>query len=173
MLSIFAFSSGVCLISTLMFALIPALQTSKLDIAGALKAESGTSFGNRAKSRMRSAMVLVQVALSFILVVGGALLVQSLFSDCGQPIPVFPRTIWSPQLLIWREPAMTAHAHSAFAMILWTASRPYPEWNLFHSLKSDHSATRVIFQAPLPWTDMYRPRMKGRPWNTTRSDPVF
>lgn len=73
-----AFSCGVCLISTLMFALIPALQTSKLDIAGALKSESGTSFGNRAKSRMRSAMVLVQVALSFILVVGGALLVQSL-----------------------------------------------------------------------------------------------
>lgn len=75
---VIAFSGGVCLISTLMFALIPALQTSKLDIAGALKAESGTSFGNRAKSRMRSAMILVQVALSFILVVGGALLVQSL-----------------------------------------------------------------------------------------------
>ena len=75
---VIAFSGGVCLISTLMFALIPALQTSKLDIAGALKAESGTSFGNRAKSRMRSAMVLVQVALSFILIVGGALLVQSL-----------------------------------------------------------------------------------------------
>jgi len=73
-----AFSGGVCLISTLMFALIPALQTSKLDIAGALKAESGTSFGNRTKSRMRSAMVIVQIALSFIVVVGGALLVQSL-----------------------------------------------------------------------------------------------
>jgi putative ABC transport system permease protein len=73
-----AFSGGVCLISTLIFGLIPAFQTSKLDIAGALKAESGTSFGNRAKSRIRSAMVLVQVALSFILVVGGALLVQSL-----------------------------------------------------------------------------------------------
>ena len=73
-----AFSGGVCLVSTLMFALIPALQSSKLDIAGALKAESATSFGNRAKSRIRSAMVLVQVALSFILVVGGVLLVQSL-----------------------------------------------------------------------------------------------
>jgi predicted permease len=75
---VIAFSCGVCVISTLMFGLIPALQTSKLNIAGALKAESGTSFGNRGKSRMRSAMVLVQVALSFILVVGGALLVQSL-----------------------------------------------------------------------------------------------
>jgi predicted permease len=73
-----AFSGAVCLASTLMFALIPALQTSKLDIAGALKAESTTSFGNRGKSRIRSAMVLAQVALSFILVVGGALLVQSL-----------------------------------------------------------------------------------------------
>lgn len=75
---VLAFSGGVCLVSTLMFALIPALQTSKLDIAGALKAESSTSFGNRTKSRIRSSMVLVQVALSFILVVGGALLMQSL-----------------------------------------------------------------------------------------------
>ena len=75
---VIVFCCGVCLVSTLMFGLIPALQTTKTDIAGALKAESGTSFGNRGKSRMRSAMVLVQVALSFILVVGGALLVQSL-----------------------------------------------------------------------------------------------
>jgi putative ABC transport system permease protein len=75
---VLAFSAGVCVVSTLIFALVPALQTSKLDIAGALKTESSTSFGNRAKSRIRSAMVLVQVALSFILVVGGALLVQSL-----------------------------------------------------------------------------------------------
>lgn len=73
-----AFSAGVCMVSTLMFALIPAFQTSKVDIAGALKAESATSFGSRAKSRVRSAMVLLQVALSFILVAGGALLVQSL-----------------------------------------------------------------------------------------------
>ena len=75
---VMAFSAGVCLVSTLMFALIPALQTSKLDIAGALKAESSTSFGSRTKSRFRSALVLAQVALSFILLVGGTLLVQSL-----------------------------------------------------------------------------------------------
>ena len=75
---VLAFSAGVCLVSTLMFALVPALQTTNLDIAGALKAESGTSSGSRAKSRLRSTMVLVQVSLSFILLVGGALLMQSL-----------------------------------------------------------------------------------------------
>ena len=75
---VLAFSAGVCLVSTLIFALVPALQTTTLDIAGALKAESGTSSGSRAKSRLRSTMVLVQVSLSFILLVGGALLMQSL-----------------------------------------------------------------------------------------------
>ena len=75
---VLAFSAGVCLVSTLIFALVPALQTTNLDIAGALKAESGTSSGSRAKSRLRSTMVLVQVSLTFILLVGGALLMQSL-----------------------------------------------------------------------------------------------
>jgi predicted permease len=75
---VLAFSATVCLVSTLMFALVPALQTRNLDIAGALKAESGTSSGSRAKSRMRSTMVLVQLSLSFVLLVGGALLIQSL-----------------------------------------------------------------------------------------------
>ena len=72
------FCVGICLISTVMFALVPAFQTSKIDLAGALKAESTASVGGRGKSRFRSAMVLVQVSLSFVLLVGGALLVESL-----------------------------------------------------------------------------------------------
>jgi predicted permease len=75
---VFAFSAAVCVVSTLVFALVPAVQTSHLNIAGALKTESVTSSGSRAKSRLRSSMVLVQVSLSFILLVGGALLMQSL-----------------------------------------------------------------------------------------------
>jgi macrolide transport system ATP-binding/permease protein len=75
---VLVFSLGICLISTLMFALIPAFQTSKIDLAGALKSDSGTSFGGRGKSQVRSALVLLQVSLSFILLVGGSLLMQSL-----------------------------------------------------------------------------------------------
>lgn len=75
---VLAFSVGVCVVSTLMFALVPALQTRRLDIAGALKAESATSFGSREKLRVRSTMVLIQIALSFVLLVGGTLLMRSL-----------------------------------------------------------------------------------------------
>lgn len=71
-------SIGICLISTLMFGLVPAFQTSKIDIAGALKAESGGSSGTRKKTWMRSLMAGGQVSASFVLLVGGVLLFQSL-----------------------------------------------------------------------------------------------
>jgi macrolide transport system ATP-binding/permease protein len=75
---VLALSAAVSLASTLFFGLIPALQTSNIDLAGSLKSESGAVFGGRGKSRLRSALVLVQVSLSFILLVGAVLLLESL-----------------------------------------------------------------------------------------------
>ncbi len=75
---VFAFSAGVCLISTLLFGLVPAIQSSKVNLVSSLKSESGSIFGARGKSRVRSSLVLVQLSLSFVLLVGGVLLVRSL-----------------------------------------------------------------------------------------------
>lgn len=73
-----ALSAGLCLIVTLMVGLIPAWQTRDLDLAGALKAESSTLAGVRGRAGMRSGLVVFQVSLSFILLVGAALLLESL-----------------------------------------------------------------------------------------------
>lgn len=73
-------SAGVCLISTVLFGLVPAIQTSKIDLASALRAESGGVVGGRGRAAVRSGLVLVQVALSFVLLVGAGLLLQSLHS---------------------------------------------------------------------------------------------
>ena len=75
---VLALSTGVCLISTLLFGLVPALQTSKIDLTSALKAEAGGVVGGRRRGLVRSGLVLVQVALSFVLLVGAGLLLQSL-----------------------------------------------------------------------------------------------
>ncbi len=72
------FSTVVCLISTVMFALVPAIQAGKVDLAGALKSESGSVFGARGKSRVRSLLVVVQVSLCFVLLVSAVLLIQSM-----------------------------------------------------------------------------------------------
>jgi len=68
----------VCLLSTLLFAVAPAIQSSNIDIAGSLKTESATVIGGRRGARLRSSLVLVQVALSFVLLVSAGLLMQSL-----------------------------------------------------------------------------------------------
>jgi len=64
--------------STLLFALVPAIRASDVDLSNALKAESGGVLGGSTRSRLRSALVLVQVSLSFILLAGTGLLLQSL-----------------------------------------------------------------------------------------------
>jgi predicted permease len=75
---VLALSAAVCLIATVLFGLVPAIEARKIDLAAAVKAESGGVVGGRGKARIRSALVLVQVALSFILLVGAGLLVASM-----------------------------------------------------------------------------------------------
>ena len=75
---VLALSAAVCLVSTLLFGLVPAIQSSKVDLAGALKSESGGVVSARHGSWIRSTLVLLQVALSFILLVAAGLLIQSL-----------------------------------------------------------------------------------------------
>jgi len=71
-------SAGVCLIATLLLGLVPAMQTRDLDLAGALKTESGGVVGGSGRAWLRSALVVMQVSLSFVLLVGAGLLLQSL-----------------------------------------------------------------------------------------------
>jgi predicted permease len=75
---VLAMSAGVCLIATLLLGLVPAMQTGNLDLAGALKAESAGVVGGSRKAWVRSGLVVIQVSLSFVLLVGAALLLQSL-----------------------------------------------------------------------------------------------
>ena len=75
---VLTFSAAVCLVSTLIFVLAPATQSGGIDIAGSLKSESGSVFGVRGKSRIRSALVIAQVTLSFLLLVGAVLFLQSM-----------------------------------------------------------------------------------------------
>src|SRR5436190_1831953 len=63
---------------TMRLALMPAVQASHVDLSGALKSEEAGVVGGSGRSRLRSALVLVQVSLSFVLLAGTGLLLQSL-----------------------------------------------------------------------------------------------
>lgn len=75
---VLALSAGLCLLSTVLFGTLPAIQASQVDLAVALKEESGSIVGAGRRALLRSGLVLVQVALSFALLVETALLLQSM-----------------------------------------------------------------------------------------------
>ena len=75
---VMALSVCLCLATTVLFGLVPALQASKIDLAAAMRSESAGVVGGRRSASIRSGLVLVQVSLSFLLLVGMGLLLKSL-----------------------------------------------------------------------------------------------
>ncbi|HEY6306382.1 MAG TPA: ABC transporter permease [Candidatus Angelobacter sp.] len=72
---VFAFAIGVSLLSSFLFGLSPAWQSAKVDLSHALK-QSGRGLAGPS-GRLRSALVVAQVALSFALAIGAGLLFRT------------------------------------------------------------------------------------------------
>lgn len=71
------FGIGLSLVSTVLFGLVPALHGSRLDLSGALKHGGSKATGTRASARIRSALVVAEVASSVVLLVTAGLLLRS------------------------------------------------------------------------------------------------
>lgn len=76
------FMAVVALFTGLLAGLAPALQASRADLTPALK--SGTGEGRYRRSRLRTALLVGQVALTVVLIVGAGLFARSLHNVRGQ-----------------------------------------------------------------------------------------
>src|SRR6266404_2725324 len=72
---VLGFSIGITLLTTLLFGLVPALQSSKPDLVATLK-EGGQKGGSQG-GRARNTLVVAEVALALVLVIGAGLMVRS------------------------------------------------------------------------------------------------
>ena len=75
---VLAYSTGVALLSGVLFGLAPALRSTKADLNDALK-EGGHAHGMGGPSgtRLRNTLVIVEVALSIVLLVGASLAIRN------------------------------------------------------------------------------------------------
>jgi predicted permease len=88
---VFAFASGVSVVTCLTSALLPAIVGSRVDLVASLKAAGrGQTSGSR---RLRRALTLVQVTVSVALLSVGALLVRSMLARYNVPLGYEPNRV--------------------------------------------------------------------------------
>ena len=114
-LGVLLFVFAVSTVTGLLFGIVPALQSSRFDVIANLKEGSqGAGFG-LANQRFRSGLVIVEFALSLVLMIGAGLLLRSFarlleVSPGFNPENVLVARIWlpvpnNPELDPYRDPA--------------------------------------------------------------------
>jgi predicted permease len=73
-------TAGVALVAVVVFGLVPALRASRTEVLPPLKGMDAGLRGGRRPTRLRGSLVVVQLALSVVLLVGGLLFVRSLMA---------------------------------------------------------------------------------------------
>lgn len=76
-LNVLVFTVGVSLVSGVLFGLVPAVRASKTDLASAMKLKNRTG-GGRLRLSFTSALVVMQIGLSMVLLTGAGLFARSL-----------------------------------------------------------------------------------------------
>ena len=109
---VLAFTALAAVIASVLFGLVPALRASRQD-AGAVLRSAGRTAGLADGRRLRSAVVVAEVALSFVLLVGSGLMIRSFIAlqrtDPGyDPAGVLTFQVQAAGTLGLREPGQRA-----------------------------------------------------------------
>lgn len=94
------FTVLVALVTGILFGLAPAFQSSKVDLNNSLKESVGRATSGAARSRLRNALAIAEIALSLVLLAGAGLLIATfanlLHTNPGfNPHPILALQTWT------------------------------------------------------------------------------
>jgi predicted permease len=96
--TVYLWAAGLSILTGILFGMAPAMSAASGNVGEALKAGARTSAGSRAGRRFRSALVVVEVALSVVLLAGAGLLVRTLISLNRVDVGFDPRGLYGIRL---------------------------------------------------------------------------
>src|SRR5262249_5069121 len=88
----------ISIIAGLFFGVIPALQTSKADLAGSLKESGRSAMSGTWRQRLRKVMVTAQIALALVLLIGAGLTINSFLRLRRNETGIDPRNVLTFEL---------------------------------------------------------------------------
>ncbi|HKS29437.1 MAG TPA: ABC transporter permease, partial [Pyrinomonadaceae bacterium] len=110
---VLAFAFGISILTGVLFGLVPALKVSGVDLNEALKEGGRGSTGGLGRSRVRSLLVISEVALSLVLLVGAGLLIRSFVALLATPPGYDPSRVMTASIEVSRsdypEPELFFH----------------------------------------------------------------
>jgi putative ABC transport system permease protein len=98
---VLGFTAAVTMLTGLIFGVVPALQSSRVDLNDALK-EGGRGSGNTVRGRSRSLLVVTEIALSLVLLVGAGLMIRSFLRLRSVDVGVNPRGVMTAMIILPR-----------------------------------------------------------------------
>jgi putative ABC transport system permease protein len=109
-----AFTCLITLLTVAVFGIVPALSTSKIDLNESLKETTTKVAGARQSRRLRSALVIGEVAITLMLLIGANLIGRSFLNLRQVPLGFDPQNVLTMQLSLQGQKYREASARQDF-----------------------------------------------------------
>src|SRR4029077_20346725 len=90
---VLGFTALMVLLTSVVFAVVPAIQTSKLDLLNSLKESSRSGTESAARQYLRRALVTGQIALALLLLISAGLMINSFIRVQKQDLGADPKNL--------------------------------------------------------------------------------
>ena len=124
--TVFGFMALVCLVTGILFGMAPALQVSKTNVNEVLKEGGRGSSGSVRARRLTSAMVVVELTLTLVLLTGAGLMVRSFMNLYSLELGVDTGHVLTMRTLLSEERYPTPETRQQFFDSLGTALEAVP-----------------------------------------------
>jgi putative ABC transport system permease protein len=106
--TVLAFAAGVSLLSAIVFGLVPAWRTSRLDLQTPLREQGRGAGETRAQQKLRSGLVVGEVALAVVLLAGAGLLLRTFSQLLQVRLGFDTEQVLTMRMLVTGEPVRRA-----------------------------------------------------------------
>ncbi|MGB7760348.1 MAG: ABC transporter permease [Bryobacteraceae bacterium] len=105
---VLAFTLALSCLTAVLFGLVPAWSASRVDLQSSVKSQGRGGIGRRGQDRIRSVLVVAEVALSVVLLIGAGLLVRSFLNLTDVKLGFRPDNVVTMRTLVTGAPASRA-----------------------------------------------------------------